>query len=84
MIEVIGWIATGLLILCGIPQAYACIKQGHAKGVSALFIWLWTLGEAFGLVYVLILGNRPLIANYFFNLLICIVILSYVIKGDKK
>ncbi len=84
MIEVIGWIASILLITCGIPQAYKCIKQKHAKGISPTFIWLWTIGEAFGLIYVSVLGNRPLILNYFCNLLICLVILGYVVKGNNE
>ena len=68
--EAIGWTASILLILCGLPQAYQCVKQGHAKGVSPTFIWMWTLGEIFGLVYVIHKMDLPLIANYFFNLIV--------------
>lgn len=80
MTELIGWSGGLLLGICGLPQAIQCIREGHAYGVNKLFIWLWFIGELLMQIYVL---NKhgldlPLLSNYWFNTLICIVILKYM------
>lgn len=77
--ELIGWIGSLLFGICGFPQAYQCYKDGHAKGISSSFIWLWTGGEIFTFIYVAMLPitSWPLIANYTINLISVIMILKY-------
>lgn len=79
MISVIGWIGSILLALCGLPQAYYCWKNKNANGVNGLFLAMWSIGEVFGAIYVLSLGDAPLITNYLINLFSCAVIVRYKI-----
>lgn len=78
-LELIGWVAGLLFAFCGLPQAIQCYKQGHAKGVSSLFIWMWTVGEVLMQVYVYSKHglDLPLLVNYWINTLFCIVIIRY-------
>ncbi len=77
--ELIGWLGSIMFGICGFPQAYQCYKDGHAKGISGSFIWLWTGGEVFTFFYVAMLPitSWPLIANYTINLISVITILRY-------
>jgi len=71
MIEAIGWLGNILLSICGLPQAYKSIKDGHSEGISFFFILLWLFGEVLALVYILLLGIPlySVIFNYLFNIL---------------
>lgn len=78
--EIFGFIASICFIGCGIPQVFDCIKNGHGRGISALFIWVWLVGELSLLVYAALFlnFNIPLLANATFCTLICLVILKYI------
>lgn len=76
-LELIGWIGGILLAICGIPQAYKSLKQGHSTGISASFLWLWFWGEVLVLIYVVPQLLYPLIFNYLFNIMIIGIILWY-------
>jgi len=82
MIEIIGWIGAILFCLCGAPQAYSSYKQGHSRGLSHAFIWMWFLGEVLTLVYVLAKHglDLPLVLNYLLNLLFLGIIIKYKYK----
>lgn len=75
--KVIGWIGGLLLAWCGAPQAIRSIKQGHSKGISRSFLFMWGVGEIFVLAYVLPNGDLPLIFNYFANIIFVGIILKY-------
>ena len=77
MIEVVGWVGAICFSICALPQAYKTWKIKHADDLSALFLWLWTIGEVCMLVYVWPRQDWPLIVNYVFNLVCLIVILYY-------
>jgi len=51
LIEMLGWLGAGTLGVRAIPQTYKCWKQGHAKGISRSFLWLWILGQIFMLAH---------------------------------
>ena len=74
--EVIGWIGSLAFALCGLPQVIQSIRDGHSRGLNSWFLFLWCLGEACTLAYVLPSGNAPLITNYVLNG-ICLSILVY-------
>lgn len=80
MIEIIGWIGSTLFALCGLPQAIQCYKQGHARGVSKLFLWMWLLGEILVQYYVYSKHGMdlPLLVNYWINTVFCLVIARYM------
>jgi len=73
----LGWAGSLLLAFCAIPQAFKSVIEGHSNGISSLFIWMWTLGELFILIYIWDTGDRPLIFNYSSNLIFCLIILYY-------
>ena len=79
MIDLICWTASILLSLCGAPQAYLCYKQGHARGVSHLFLGMWFWGEVLLQVYVLLKHglDLPLLVNYWVNLFFILIIMKY-------
>ena len=91
MIEVgvlLGCIGSICFALCGVPQVLMCVKQGHANGVSGMFLILWLLGEVFytGATFIEF-GPVPwLLFNYALNA-ICIFIIGYYYycrPGDKR
>lgn len=78
--EDVGYTSTILLALCSLPLFIKTIRDGHCRGISALFLWMWFLGEVFGIIYVLPLGKMPLILNYAVNTVLTLVILIYKIR----
>ena len=79
LIEIIGWLAGICFAFCGFPQALLSYKQGHSKGVSEPFLWLWMGGEVLMTVYVM---NKhgwdlPLLLNYWVNGAFLCMIMKY-------
>lgn len=72
-----GWLSTICFSLCGAPQAYLSYRNKHSDGVSWGLLILWTLGEIFGLIYMVPKADFPIIVNYLVNLLWLSVILRY-------
>ena len=78
MIELAGWLGAAFFAFCGLPQAILCYKQGHAEGVSELFLWMWFIGEVLTFYYVLeTSAGLPLLANYVFNFMILLFVMRY-------
>lgn len=86
MIENIGWLGGIMFALCGLPQAITSIKQGHSRGISSWFLFLWLSGEILMQIYVI--GKHgmdlPLLVNYWFNTILILIIIKYKIKEVKK
>jgi uncharacterized protein with PQ loop repeat len=84
--ELFGYLASACFILCGVPQVVLCVKQGHGKGLSHLFMWIWFAGESFLLVYAFfgLNVNIPLLLNAGFCFLTCLVILRYMYFPRKQ
>jgi uncharacterized protein with PQ loop repeat len=80
LFEILGWLGSICLAICGIPQAWQSYKEKHSGGISWGFILLWTFGEIFALAYVYDKLDLPLLLNYATNILILAVILYYKIK----
>ena len=78
--EILGWLGSICLAICGIPQAWQSYKEKHSEGISWGFILLWTFGELFALAYVYDKLDLPLLLNYATNILILVVILYYKFK----
>lgn len=80
MIEAIGWLASFCFAICALPQARLSYKQGHSRGVSPSFMWLWFSGEILMMLYVpLKLGwDWPIMFNLITNALFGLVILRYM------
>ena len=69
-LEVIGWVGSFLFMFCGLPQVWACYKQGHGEGLSWIFLLMWLGGEVCTLIYVWPKGHLPLLTNYVLNILL--------------
>jgi uncharacterized protein with PQ loop repeat len=78
--EMIGYLGSLLLTVCGIPEVIRTIKDNKCH-LGWSMIVLWSLGEVFMVVYAFYLGNGPLIMNYVFNFFVVGVMLFYKIKA---
>ncbi len=82
MYEAIGWIGTICFSLCFLPQVIMCVRQGHAKGMAPLYLWLCLGGE---LAYIYsVIGLFGIVwwqlVNYFLNLLWLAIIFYYIYR----
>jgi len=79
MASIIGWIGSICFALCGTPQAFQCIRQGHARGLSPLFLALWGAGEMCYIAAVLIQFGWVgwMMVNYTFNLICVFIMVRY-------
>jgi uncharacterized membrane protein YhaH (DUF805 family) len=78
--EALGWLGSFCFSVCVLPQLALVVRQGHARGTSKLFLWLWALGELAMLTYVPLKHgwDWPLQVNYGFNLACVCVLFRYV------
>ena len=77
LFEIMGWLGSICLAICGIPQAWQSYKDKHSHGISWAFLLLWAFGELFALIYVYDKLDIPLLMNYATNMFILAVILYY-------
>ena len=75
--EVVGWIGSMLLAICGLPQAYKSFKDKNSRGISWGFLILWGSGELITLIYITPMNSLPLIVNYSLNSIFIAVIIYY-------
>lgn len=80
LIEVMGWVGSTLFAACAFPQAVKTYKDGHAEGLSWLFLLMWFFGEILTAAYVMLTSmSIPLLANYGANFILLVIILKYKI-----
>ncbi len=74
-----GWIGSICFAACGIPQAFRCLKQGHAIGLSPWCLALWALGEVFYVGAVLMEFGWIwwMLINYLTNIVCLFIICRY-------
>jgi uncharacterized protein with PQ loop repeat len=82
--EILGWLGSICLAICGLPQAWQSYKDKNSEGISWGFILLWAFGEVFALAYVYDKLDLPLLLNYTTNILILGVILYYKVRPQNK
>lgn len=78
-IETVGYIGAGLLALCALPQMIMTLKDGHARGISSLFLLSWYIGEILMFYFLVMTSNErgPLFYNYLINVIMLTVIVKY-------
>ena len=78
--ELLGWCSSICFAICAFPQAWVCYKQGHGRGISRKFMWIWLGGELFAFPYTLISfgWQWPIMFNLTLNTIFLIVILYYI------
>lgn len=79
--EIIGWIGNILFAICGFPQVIKTWKTKSAGDLSALFLWLWLLGELLTFIYVVIgdLQSHQLHIPLYFNYSVNTLMAAYLI-----
>ena len=77
--KVLGWAGASLFAFCAVPQVIQTVREGHARNLSSLFLWMWFWGAIFCAVgSILDVGVVPwLIFNYSLNVLCVTVLLKY-------
>jgi uncharacterized protein with PQ loop repeat len=78
--ELIGWIGSTLLALCGVPLAWQTIKQKHARYMSNMFLAMWLIGEILTFAYILPKRDYPLLLNYSLNIVCLAIVVRYKFK----
>ena len=79
--DILGWIGSILLAVCGAPEAYNAIKN-KTSSLSWAFLALWGFGEVFVFIPVLFKIKSPfLILNYSLNIAFISIIVYYKIRG---
>ena len=78
--EILGWIGSILFAICGAPQAWQCMRDGHSRGLNWFFLLAWLGGEVLTIIYVWPKADYPLLANYLVNLVFLAVMLRYKVK----
>lgn len=81
--ETLGWIGSILFAICGLPQAYQSVKDGHSRGLNWFFLLAWLGGEVLTIAYVWPKADLPLLFNYFTNLVFLLVMLRYKVWERK-
>jgi len=78
-LESLGYIGALLLAVCAVPQMIMCMIDGHAKGISHLFLLSWYFGEILMLIfcYDTVAHDSPLFVNYAVNVAILTIIAKY-------
>ena len=80
--ELIGAIGAFLLAICTLPLSYTALKSGKSE-INSGFLYLWTFGEIFTLIYLISIGERVIIWNYVANLVLLIPVIVYKLKPRK-
>lgn len=79
MIELLGYLGGIIFAICALPQSIQSYKEGHSRGVNALFLWLWLFGELITFIYVYLKHgvDIPLFLNYTVNIILILFIIRY-------
>lgn len=77
--DIIGYVAGFLFAFCAAPQAWKCYKQGNAREMAHLTLWMWFFGEILTIYYVWVSKgfDGPLMFNYIMNLVFVTIIMRY-------
>ena len=77
--KMLGWAGAGFFAFCAVPQVIQTLREGHARNLSSLFLWMWLVGAILCTVgSVLDVGVVPwLLFNYSFSILCVLVLLIY-------
>ena len=80
MVSLFGWTSSLLFAICAVPQAYICYKQGHGRGLSKTFLWIWLWAEIFYVPYIYLKfgWDWPIMSNIIANLICMIIIMRYI------
>jgi len=81
--DIIGYIGSILLAICGLPQAIESFKTKSSEGLTWGFILLWFFGELFTFAYIIPKMDLPLLINYSANIIFLIIIIYYKVNPKR-
>ena len=81
--DIIGYIGSIMLAVCGLPQAIESFKTKSSEGLTWGFILLWFFGELFTFAYIIPKMDLPLLINYSANIIFLIIIIYYKVNPKK-
>lgn len=79
--EIISWIGSLLLAMCGLPLAIEAIKTKQCN-ISNSFLAMWGLGELFVVIYTVYKNESALTFNYISNIVFISILLYYKVKNS--
>jgi uncharacterized protein with PQ loop repeat len=82
--DIIGYIGSIMLAICGLPQAIESFKTKSSEGLTWGFLGLWFFGEILTFIYVLPKMDLPLLINYSANIIFLAIIIYYKINPKKS
>lgn len=79
----VGWLGSGMLALCAVPQVVHTVGHWDASGLSWGFLGLWAGGEVLMLSYLGLLRSRDLVLwfNYLLNTILTLILVA--VKVDN-
>jgi len=81
--DIIGYIGSIMLAICGLPQAIESFKTKSSEGLTWGFILLWFFGELFTFAYIIPKMDLPLLINYSANIIFLIIIIYYKVNPKR-
>jgi uncharacterized protein with PQ loop repeat len=84
--KMLGWAGAVFFAFCAVPQVIATLKDGHARNLSSLFLWMWFSGAVLCAGGTLLdVGVVPwLLFNYVLTLLCVLVLLRYKLSPRRQ
>lgn len=80
-VELLGYFAGFLLLICDIPQLYKIHRTKSAKDISGLMVVLWCLGSFSMLSYVFLTQRGgPLLLTYTFTSTVSVIMLLLYLR----
>lgn len=85
MIQLLGYVGLGFIMMASVPQAIKTVKQGHSDGLSATYIMSLITGFSLLIVYLCLSKLLiPIFINYTVNLISYSIIAYYKFFPRKR
>jgi uncharacterized protein with PQ loop repeat len=84
-IETIGWVASILFALCGLPLAWKAYKTKKSEEPWS-FLIMWFVGEVLMQIYVLVKHglDLPLLTQYWANTIFLLIVIYYKLRSSDE
>jgi len=86
LFDFLGYVSGILLAFCALPQFLKIIKDGHCKGLSRSFLWMWFIGLVGVLIHTYLSNalTGALTLNFIMNIIFSGISLVYSYFPKKK
>ena len=83
MLDILVWVGSILLALCGLPLALEAIRR-KCDYTPLTFLLMWYIGEWFCAIYAVSISELALTFNYVFNIICISIVLYYNLRSRTK